>query len=1234
VMTVHKLSAGDGYTYLTRQVASADERLVQGQSLAEYYLARGNPPGVWLGAGAAQLGVAGSVVSEAQMRALFGEGRHPDRDAMLAAGAPEAATRLGAAYPTYAALGPYADRVAQAVGLFEAENGRPPSGTERNRIAAKEARRGRRAVAGYDLVFTPVKSASLLWALGGPEVRAQVEAAHHEALGSAMGWLEQHAAFTRAGHAGVAQLDATGLICAAFDHRESRSGDPDLHTHVAVANKVCGTDGKWRSLDARNLYALGVAASERYNTRFEDALARRLGVAFAERPGGTRGKRPVREIVGIPEQLIGHFSRRRAAIETRYDELRAGYRKAHGREPDRAAQLRLAQQATLETREGKGPGRTLAEQVTDWRGQAERVLGRRRLDQALAAATGHPAPGIGVDGLDDEQVEGLAREVVQAVAEQRSTWTVWNVHAETERRLRAYRFTDPATRDQVTESVVAHATGPGLSIRIAEPELVAEPAQLVRASDGTSVFVPHGSERYTASAVLLAEDRLVAAAQPTDPTNPAAPTAPHVDPLVLDAALAIHEAGCGVRLDPGQRQLVQAFATSPARVVVGIGPAGAGKTTAMRAFAQAWQADGGRVVPLATSSKAAEVLGAELGLRAENLHKFLHENNPPAGTGTGPTVADGWFRLRAGDVVLLDEAGMAGTLQLARLLDLATTAGATIRLLGDPAQLAAVDAGGALQLLEQEAGATYLTELHRFTDPAEGHATLALRAGDPAALGFYTDHGRIESGDRDAMLEQAYTGWATDVRTGLTSVLIAATADDVAGLNARARLERVAAGQVTPDGVLLADENTAGRGDWVVTRANARTLTYPNPSPRGPRAIRGHRTLGFGRTRQLRWVHNGDTWEVLATHADGSLTVRHREHRGQVRLPAGYVAESVELAYAATAHRVQGMTSDTAHALITPEMTREALYVASTRGRTGTRWYVATETALDIDCHTEPAAPATTDEVLNAVLARTGAETSATACLRDTQTTATSLPTLVGRYQHARDLAARAALPHALTGIDPALAARILADPGSTRLARALADVASRGGNPTTVLRHALDLTPTDDHGDRSDLGDLGDLAGVRSPAAVLASRIEDQPRTLGAPTGAPLDAPLAWLPGPHVGHPDWTAYLTERAHLIAHRASELETATAVYRELYTITDPDPTALGPEPEPGTRQHAAYRHAVHEQQQAAQRSGRPAQQSASQVAQEAVRPSVVPPRRAVPETAPPRSREPMGPRLTR
>ena len=1140
-MTVHKLTAGDGYTYLTRQVASADERRLPGQSLADYYTARGNPPGVWMGAGAATLELAGGPVSEAQMKALFGEGCHPNRDAMLSAGADRSATRLGAGYPSYQALPPLEDRVAEGARVFEHENGRPPTAEEQKLIAAREARRYRRPVAGFDLVFTPVKSASLLWGLGSPEVRQLVEDAHHEALASTIGWLEEHAAFTRTGHGGTAQVDTTGLVCTAFDHRDSRSGDPDLHTHVAVANKVCGVDGKWRSLDARGLHALGVAASERYNTRFEDELVRRLGVGFTERPGNDQGKRPVREVAGVPVALIRHFSKRRAAIEDRYVELIADYRHTHGREPDRSGQLRLAQQATLETREGKDLGRTLSEQVTDWTAQATTVLGRRGLAKMLQAAVGRTTDPT---ELTSEALGELARQVVRTVSEQRSTWTRWNVYAETERVLRPLRFARAEDREAATEAVVARATGSDLVIRISEPGLVAEPEGLRRASDGESVFVVHGGERFTSSRILDAEELLVDAARSSDATS--------VDALVAEAALAVHESTSGVRLDYGQRQLVEAFATTSARVALGIGPAGAGKTTAMRAFAAVCAADGRRVVPLASSSRAAQILGQELEMRAENVHKFLHETRQRDHRDHDHS-RDGWFQLSTGDVVLVDEASMAGTLQLAELVSHAADAGASVRLLGDPAQLSAVEAGGALRLLETEAGAVHLDHLHRFVDPAEANATLGLRRGDGAALAFYEDHDRIRSGNRDAMLEAAYEGWASDVRAGKTSVLLASTAADVTALNARARTERICAGQVASEGVDLRDGNRAGAGDWVVTRSNVRALTC---------------------RRGRDWVKNGDTWTVDRTHRDGSLTVAHLGHGGRVRLPAGYVAESLELAYAATAHRAQGSTVETSHALVTPEMTRESLYVASTRGRAVNTWYTTTEHLLDATSDHEPDPPSTASDVIHGVLARVGGQHSATETIRTTLEEATSLPTLVARYTHARTAAATESLQVAATrALTPPLAAAILNDPAAPRLASVLADTAGRGADPQHVLANAAALD---------------DLNGAHSVARILAARIEDYPTTLGVPatpstgpgenTGAAPQSrsrPLPWLDSPDVGHPGWRDYLQRRADLITDRATELGSPVAIYRELYRLTALPSGQLGDEPPAGTRRAAAY-----------------------------------------------------------
>jgi hypothetical protein len=245
MMTLHKLHAGDGYTCLTRQVAAGDEGRSPGQQLADYYTSSGNPPGRWLGAGADELAVTGRV-REDQMRALFGRGLHPDAEQIvaleLAAGATPGdaarAAKLGRAFPQYAQLPTRSERVAARLAAFEAENGHQPSPVVESKIVAQEARRERKAVSGYDLVFTPVKSASLLWALGSAGTRQAVEDAHHEAVTDTLVWLEKETAFARIGDRGEQQIETRGFLAAAFDHRDSRAGDPDLHTHLAISNKV------------------------------------------------------------------------------------------------------------------------------------------------------------------------------------------------------------------------------------------------------------------------------------------------------------------------------------------------------------------------------------------------------------------------------------------------------------------------------------------------------------------------------------------------------------------------------------------------------------------------------------------------------------------------------------------------------------------------------------------------------------------------------------------------------------------------------------------------------------------------------------------------------------------------------------------------------------------------------------------------------------------------------------
>lgn len=263
MMTIHKLTAGDGYLYLTRQVACGDTACKRGRDASAYYTAEGNPPGRFAGRGAELLGVAGQEADEERMRALCGMGMHPDAtriirdylaghitadmtpDQLIAtAQRAELTASLGAPFPEYQPINPFDQRVAERVVTLRQAAGRPATSAEMKKIQAEEARRARAAVAGFDVVFAPVKSAALVWALDErPAVRAAVRAAHEAARNATLTMLEEHAALTRTGRGGIAQLATNGLTMAVFDHYDSRAGEPNLHTHVVVSAKVQGTDG-------------------------------------------------------------------------------------------------------------------------------------------------------------------------------------------------------------------------------------------------------------------------------------------------------------------------------------------------------------------------------------------------------------------------------------------------------------------------------------------------------------------------------------------------------------------------------------------------------------------------------------------------------------------------------------------------------------------------------------------------------------------------------------------------------------------------------------------------------------------------------------------------------------------------------------------------------------------------------------------------------------------------------
>jgi conjugative relaxase-like TrwC/TraI family protein len=473
-----------------------------------------------------------------------------------------------------------------------------------------------------------------------PEHGAAIERAHQAAVADALRFIEQQALFTRTGPQGIRQVNVRGLVAASFTHRDSRAGDPDLHTHVAVANKVQTLDGRWLSIDGRVLFKAKVAASETYNTSVEQHLRDVLGVRFAERADTTPGKRPIREIVGVDPRLNQRWSTRRANINRRRGELAVRFQADHGRPPTAVEALQLAQQATLETRDAKHEPRSYAEQRATWLAEAAAVLGSHDAVTAMAAAALTP-PADAARIADARWVSQTADRIVAVLEQSRSTWQMWHVRAEAQRQARTIDLPVDQS-DSLVDLLVSEVLEHRSVALTAPPDGIEEPDDLRRA-DGSSVYTIAGADRYTSRRMLDAEQRILTAAGRHDGAT--------VNSSAVELAL-LEMAAHGTALDAGQAALVRQMCTSGARLQLAIAPAGAGKTTAMRALTLAWTQDGGHVIGLAPSAAAAAVLAEHTGIRADTLAKLTW--------GIGHHDLPDWAtHIDRRTLMIIDEAGMA-----------------------------------------------------------------------------------------------------------------------------------------------------------------------------------------------------------------------------------------------------------------------------------------------------------------------------------------------------------------------------------------------------------------------------------------------------------------------------------------------------------------------------------------------------------------------------------------------
>ena len=327
-VSMRLMCAGDRYRYLLKIVVAGDGDRDLSTLLTRYYSETDTPPGVWMGRGVTGLGEGalrvGDRVTERHMQLLIGQGC----DAVT--GQP-----LGQRYPVFMSV---TERVAQRVNELD------PALTDDQRheqvalIEREEASRpARHPVAGFDFTFSVPKSVSALWAVADAGTQALIAQAHHQAVDEVLTFMERQVAATRTGTSdrdgSIIQADVAGLIATGYDHYDSRAGDPHLHTHVVIANRVQALhDGKWRALDSRPMYAAVVALSEYHQAVLADKMTAMFGVGWDTHIQGTH-RNPSWDIAGVPETMVSEFSTRDRAEP-------AGQRRPHPNRSRRPRRVR------------------------------------------------------------------------------------------------------------------------------------------------------------------------------------------------------------------------------------------------------------------------------------------------------------------------------------------------------------------------------------------------------------------------------------------------------------------------------------------------------------------------------------------------------------------------------------------------------------------------------------------------------------------------------------------------------------------------------------------------------------------------------------------------------------------------------------------------------------------------------------------------------------------------------
>ncbi|MFV1970348.1 MAG: MobF family relaxase [Acidimicrobiia bacterium] len=775
---------------------------------------------------------------------------------------------------------------------------------------------GHGKVAAFDHTFSAPKSVSLLYAFGDGDVRRDVVTAHQRAVAEAVRYMEERASQSRlatkhkdvTGHWKVKTrtIESTGYIGAAFDHFTSRANDPQVHTHVVVINRVWAGEG-WRAIDTKRAYAHAKAGGTVYQAVLRDELTQRLGVEWMPVVNGAA------DIAGFTPELIRHFSTRRTEIVEAVER----YLAEHGGEAHR----RVWQSFALETRQPKvhprGDALVTAE-MKDYGVTADVVAHWQRLAADApddVAAVVRAAVGIGQPSHrpTPEVVEEAAGRLVEWVSEHQAVFT--------ERDLIAHvssvfpNGANPAELVTATKDMLHVAQRAGQVLTVlphAESGLIL-PEGVVLSADELSIAVDQGpgwikqgatvrfralpgEARYTTRQQLEREAQVLGAVETRSPVT--------ANRSVLEEAIGERS------LVDGQAEAIRHLAELDGRLVALVGPGGSGKTYSIGAYADAVEANGHSVIGVATSAAAAHKLSEDLGERWTGTIAMLRHHTD--------AYSD---QLQPATLIVVDEASMVSTADLAWLVNQVKQTDGKLVLIGDPKQLPSVDSGGLFHRIVAT-GDQVVDDLVRVNQRQrldEDRQLLArLRVGQVrVAVRDYAEAGRLHLGRNEYSTKAAMVDawWADVERHGLPQVrMLASRHDEVWMLNQLARVRMQQTGQVVGPAVVNRWGLEFQTGDRIVVRDN-----WYNHSD----------------------LRNGQTGSVIAVSQEaGTLSFRRDLDGAVIELPKQYLDRNVDHAYAQTIHTAQGQTFEITHAYADTGMQAEHGYTALSRARGETHLWI------------------------------------------------------------------------------------------------------------------------------------------------------------------------------------------------------------------------------------------------------------------------------------------------------